>query len=378
MRQKKPEDKFFRLFQHSVVQSILAGEYLGHMLQNQMAPKELTRALPEAVIVEAGRALSQSAKLPKLRSWLCELMKRWPACQPMAASILYAATDGDWKPGRGIRKLSYAFLADATLPEAVFPDTNVLGCKLARANLTGANLERVKAHDATFSRAVLAHAQLTGMKASRADFTGADLSGATARNARLVAATLRNAYLRNGKFRGINLRGADLCNAHFCDADLREAELLHAEIEGADFTGADLRDALLTGLVLLMTGSVLPGADLRGALLQSAGLADVRWEGADLRDADFTACSFHLGSSRSGLVDSPIACEGSKTGFYTDDYEDLHFRRPSQIRKADLRQADLRGARVSEADFYLVDLRGALFDDDQRAHFRRCGAILDT
>ena len=46
------------------------------------------------------------------------------------------------------------------------------------------------------------------------------------------------------------------------------------------------------------------------------------------------------------------------------------------MRKADLRYADLRGAKVAGVDFYLVDLRGARYTPDQARHFRRCGAIL--
>ncbi len=37
----------------------------------------------------------------------------------------------------------------------------------------------------------------------------------------------------------------------------------------------------------------------------------------------------------------------------------------------------LCGAMVFTTDFYLVDLREAIYDDRQLAHFRRCGAILD-
>src|SRR3712207_7636310 len=45
--------------------------------------------------------------------------------------------------------------------------------------------------------------------------------------------------------------------------------------------------------------------------LRNTGLADVEWEGADLRDADLRGASFHMGSTRSGLVGSSIPCEGS-------------------------------------------------------------------
>jgi hypothetical protein len=84
-----------------------------------------------------------------------------------------------------------------------------------------------------------------------------------------------------------------------------------------------------------------------------------------------------MGSSRSGLVDSPIASEGSRTGFYTDESLEDGFKAPEDVRKANLRGADLRDAKVNRTDWYLVDLRGAKYSPDQEAHFRKCRAILD-
>ena len=84
-----------------------------------------------------------------------------------------------------------------------------------------------------------------------------------------------------------------------------------------------------------------------------------------------------MGSSRSGLVDSTIASEGSRTGFYTDEYTEQDFKSPEEIRKANLCGADLRDALIDGVDFYLVDLRGARYDASQAAHFRQCGAILE-
>lgn len=46
--------------------------------------------------------------------------------------------------------------------------------------------------------------------------------------------------------------------------------------------------------------------------------------------------------------------------------------------KANLRGADLRGANIAGVDFYLVDLRDALYDARQEQHLRGCGAILET
>jgi uncharacterized protein YjbI with pentapeptide repeats len=142
-------------------------------------------------------------------------------------------------------------------------------------------------------------------------------------------------------------------------------------LANADFTKAKLRGALLTG-------TAMPNANFRRADLRDTGLAEIEWEGVCLCDADLRGASFHLGSSRSGLVGSPIASEGSRTGFYTDDYEEQAFKSPEEIRKANLSGADLRGARLDNVDFYLVDLRGARFDPKIEPHLRRCGAILES
>ncbi len=116
---------------------------------------------------------------------------------------------------------------------------------------------------------------------------------------------------------------------------------------------------------------------MRGASFTRAGLAAIDWEGADLRECDFTGATFHLGNARSGLVDGTIASEGSRTGFYTDEALEDSFTAPEQVRKANLRNTDLRGARLGEADFYLVDLRGARLDARQVEWLRSCKAILD-
>ena len=148
-------------------------------------------------------------------------------------------------------------------------------------------------------------------------------------------------------------------------------DLEYMTLPAAEFEGANLHGALLTG-------STMFGGNFRGACLREAGLADIEWEGADLRDADLRGASFHMGSTRSGLVGSTIPCEGSKTGFYTDDYDEQTYKAPEEIRKANLCGADLRGAILDGVDFYLVDLRGALYDEKDAEHLRRCGAILEA
>ena len=112
-------------------------------------------------------------------------------------------------------------------------------------------------------------------------------------------------------------------------------------------------------------------------MLHRAGLAGVRWEQADLRDVDFAGVLLpHRLQSRSGLVGSTIASEGTA-------HRVLHRRLRRPLIQAAGRDpqgrplgADLRGAKVKDIDFYLVDLRRARYSPDQADHFRRCGAIL--
>lgn len=172
------------------------------------------------------------------------------------------------------------------------------------------------------------------------------------------------------------LRNLRLCAATFTSALFPEAVLTGCDLEYMDLPGANFEEANLEGS--LLTGTTMKDANLTSAVLRNTGLADIDWEGACLRGADLRGATFHMGSSRSGLLFTPIASEGTRTGFYTDDYDERYFKAPEEIRQANLCRADLRGARIDDVDFYLVDLRDALYDPEQEAHFRRCGAILEA
>lgn len=263
----------------------------------------------------------------------------------------------------------------AWLDGADLTDVRALGARLRRAHAPGVRMERIDLREADLLGAVLDDAVLCD-----ANLTHADLDGAS-----LQRADLRRATLDRCSLRGTDLRGADCGEASMAGLDLRTVALDGATLRGADLMRADLSGTRVPGLQApgalfhgaLLTGAGWPRADLRGANFGEAGLADVDWEGADLRDCVFTRATFHLGSSRSGLVGSDIAGEGSRTGFYTDESLEHSFQTPEDVRKANLRGCDLRGAAIEDCDFYLVDLRGARLDEGQRRWLRRCRAILD-
>lgn len=404
-----------KLLRHTVIHEQLAAEALVEGLDRKSIA-DLDRVLSAELTAIAGPRLRSHRRAMKTLTQALQ-PKTKPTIQAMAASLSYAAIPGrTWRPWA---RTDAWQLARGRFPAArwsgiVLENGDLSGADLGGANLIGACMRNAKLHQTNLSLADLSSANLIGIAANAARLAGAVLCGAKLSKASLPFCQLQEGDLSAADLTDVDLEGADLSGAHLGRADLTGARLKSAVLEGASFTGAMLRGAMLAGLDLRtvqfegacleeailteaqledvrwpaarlhgarmnrahLTGSRMPCGDLRGVNLTSAGLAEIEWEGADLRGAILTDATFHMGSSRSGLVGSPIACEGSKTGFYTDDYEDKYFKRPEEIRKANLCGADLRGAKIDGLDFYLVDLRGAKLDSLQLEHVRRCGAIL--
>ena len=383
-----------RLFRHHPVALLLAADRLADTIGSGLLIDDSARRLPLKLVQESARRLAGNMQaIQHLNEWLGREQSR--TAHPLAASLLHALTPG-WRPDPD----RLPCLAGAYLDGVAWSGLNLAGVDLRNAELRGADLSATNLEGALADRAHL----------SRADLHGASLTRVQAERAYLSRADLRWVTADQAWFQGANLAGASLIEANLWKADLREAN-----IEGADFTGANLEDAGLGGLTLrlarfdkarfggatlsqcdleemeltradfhgahlygaLLTGSRMPRANFVGANLRHAGLAEIDWSGACLRDADLRGATFHMGSSRNGLVGSPIACEGSRTGFYTDDYHDRDIKPAEEIRKANLRGADLRGAKIEDVDFYLVDLRDAQYTEKQAEHLRRCRAILD-
>jgi uncharacterized protein YjbI with pentapeptide repeats len=403
-----------RMLRHSAVQEMLAIDRIVADLRRDAECDFLARTLPSHLVTAAGKLLRDDVEaLEHLRTLLTG--PSWS--HAMSASVLHAAGIG-WMPsGEKPPVLARAHLARADWPRVKLAGADVMKACLSMADLSAADLRQAAAFGTDFSQTVftdadlsgiqaveasLGGAELRGVKAERANFNAASLVEARIVQANLHAASFRDANLNRVVFEESNLSGADFAGSHieravFCEVDLSEAvlsglclresswhdvrrfggaQLGKCDLEGlslprADFSGANLQGALLTA-------TVMPGASFQNANLRDTGLADIEWEGADLRGADLTGATFHMGSTRSGLVGSTIACEGSRTGFYTDDYEEQRFKAPEEIRKANLCGADLRGACIEGVDFYLVDLRGARLDPGQEEHVRRCKAILVT
>ena len=401
-----------RLLRHPPVQLLMAAGWIAKNLRHAGAREVLAGQLPRALVQETGRLIAGSADANEILKFILVCSDR--KCDPMAASLLHAA-GVNWHPARHVRPdLHGAYLTGIRWIGVNLKSVNLTRADLEQALLCSANLENARASEARLSGADLSDANLKACIATGADLSRAVMLRVQADCAVLVGANLARADLSHASLRNACLQNAVMNGAKLRDADLWKASLTAADIKGADFTGANLEDACLKGLKLrlarfdnarfggadlsgcdlegmeldapdfhdaklekaLLTDSIMPHANFLGANLREAGLAQVDWPGACLRDANLQGVSFHLGTTRSGLVGSPIACEGSRTGFYTDEYGEQDFKNPEEIRKANLRGANLLGANVYNADFYLVDLRDAIYNPGQAEHFRRCGAIL--
>ena len=402
-----------RLVRLRPVQIALASELIVRDLCDGVGWSDLEGQLPEDLIAETARlAAHWPAAVDRLAALAGSNKRR---VHPMAVSVLLAVRP-EWRPDpAGVPTLNGAYVTGAHWAGVDLHDTEMVGASLDRADLAGANLRGAYAWSAGLSRATLRGACLQSLRATNSNLAGADLATAVADGAKFDSADLRGADLRGASLRGADFTVANLSRAILTQADLSEARIVGTDLTEADMTGANLSSAVLRHVCLAdvnfagtvfrdaeltecaLEGASLPGADFEGAKLRgnyltatrmpgvnfrradlrNTGLADVDWEDADLHNADLRGASFHLGSTRSGLVGSAVPCEGSRTGFYTDDFQDREFKSPEEIRKANLCGADLRGARVADVDFYLVDLRGARYTPAQADHFRRCGAIMD-
>jgi uncharacterized protein YjbI with pentapeptide repeats len=401
-----------RLLRHRPVRLQLQAQHLVSALAGMRPQRVLVKVPPGEVVTEAAPQIAASRRAINALTNAAE--GRRSKVHAAAATLLIGAGVA-WRPRDGhVPLLDGARLAGAEWDRCKLPGlrataASLQSASLAHADLSGAILNDTDLSDANLSECTLTGAQLTGARLAHADLTRAVCREARFHAADLTGACLEETDCSQSRFSRANLTGvravrANLFQAHFANAAFEDADLTAANLEHAELIEADLTSAILMGIraegVRLdrcnlagvhipaasfrhanitradLTGSSMPAADLAQATLRDCGLADVDWEGATLRGADLTGSTFHMGSSRSGLVFSPIASEGTRTGFYTDDYDDRTHKHPEEIRKANLCGVDVRAAKVEGVDFYLVDLRRAKYDIAQAEWFRKCGAIL--
>ena len=280
-----------------------------------------------------------------------KLVKKEPAPELLAAHIIeqmgnetliepgspiwcHYADSLDLK-GRNFRKaqLRDATLCEAILPNTDFTDANIENASLISANLRGANLTSADLRGANLTSADLRGANLTSAYLVYANLTDADLE-----EANLTYAYLEEADLTSADLLEANLTSAYLEEANLTDADLEEANLTDADLVYANLTSADLGSANLTD-------AYLGSANLTDAYLGSANLTFAELGGADLTSADLLEANLTDADLRGANLTDAYLREANLTSAY--------------LREANLTDADLREANLTDADLQGANLTSA-------------------
>ncbi len=381
-------------------------------LQTRQTPKAMNQSWPYAFVRIIADGIRDNVEV---NNFLNLLANKSDFRGVANAVSLLVCNDPNWQPSRK-RRLS---LDNAQVSGANWKNVSAEKSSMVRINLSNANLQKVNLAKSVmtsgdFSCADLTGAQLKKIHAARADFSDATMRNVFAHSASFRKSNFENAIAEFADFSSAVFKGANLKRANFSNSKLTLVDFLECDLTDVNFSNANLQNATLDRLDLrtvdfeganlvkcamskcdmegmqindvvfdqswlndtILTGTRFRNVSLSGCRFHNSKLADVDWEGCDLRGAYFVNTHFLMGSTRCGKVNSPFPSHGTRTGFYTDEYDEQYFKRPEEIRKANLCDCDLTGARVTKSDFYLVDLRGAIYDDKQREHFQRCGAIM--
>ncbi len=402
--------KAIRLLQHQEIRDQLIGKEMAKRLHN-LDESALSLQLPPKALSICARRIENSAPVMTLVRKTCA-----KSYSVGGAASLLLACDPNWKPANlskcsfakahldGARwngsrllecNLNMASFRNSQFREANLRQSNLNGADFADSDLTGAVLYKVNANHGSFSNCILTgvitneavwrHALLRNANLDEATLTSGDFDHAILIDASFVRSDLRRATFCMAILERTDFSFANCMGADFSQCDLRSTIFFETNCVHARFDESNLEDTDLLSIDLgnaycrkaLFSGSRMRGANLQKAQLNGARMAEIDWEACNLSGADLRNCDFHYGSTRCGLVDSPYPSHGTRTGFYTDDYDDRHFRKPEEIRKANLRGCDLRDAKIEGTDFYLVDLRDAKLDKSQRKKLAASGAILD-
>ena len=116
-------------------------------------------------------------------------------------------------------KLRGARLDQITLERADLTGADLVGVSAHEATFVGANLKRARLRDAIFDESDFASAQLQHAKAARASFAACNFAGANLTDADFTSANLTKAFLRDAVREGARFAGATFAGAILADDD---------------------------------------------------------------------------------------------------------------------------------------------------------------
>jgi len=244
--------------------------------------------------------------------------------------------------------LSGANLFGAVLAHAHLRETNLEGARLDEANLGKATLIQVRAGGASLVESVLEQARIADC-----DFSGATISGMQVfLQARVRRCNFSGAHCSDLVFNEIELDQCEFTESIFEEAIFIEASLgatnwSRARLDKATFITCSARKANFSDASMIRA-ILVEDCDFSQANFRSAKLSQAQFRGASLLNCDF---------SRS-LLDQSDFSEVNAGGSSFRLSQGLE----SRWVRADLRECDLSGANRASGIFHLADLRAARLD----------------
>lgn len=123
-----------------------------------------------------------------------------------------------------------------------FQDVNLVGAKLADANLTGIVLTNCDLQNADLQEAILSGAVLSYCNLKNVDLWSANLTSVQVKNVTFDEAQLERAMMQNAQVKNCTFRGADLSHAYARKANLTDCDFSGANLSEAFFSGAEVED----------------------------------------------------------------------------------------------------------------------------------------
>ncbi|NEO72927.1 pentapeptide repeat-containing protein [Moorena sp. SIO3H5] len=217
-----------------------------------------------------------------------------------------------------LSNLIKANLNQANLCKAKLRSANLYKANLIEANLSGANLIETNLYKSDLCKAKLRSANLYKANLSRVNLSKTDLCGCYLGRANLSGANPSLAEFRNADLSQADLRGADLSWADLSKADLSLANLSKADLSGANFHKADLTKTDLSGADL--SGTDLSEANLTKANLREAYLIRTQALDCNFTEVIFTGACLEDWKINQGTKLKHVICEYAYLKYdYTQD-----------------------------------------------------------
>ncbi len=180
-------------------------------------------------------------------------------------------------------KLANADLMEAELFGALLSCANLERTNLCKAHLEGADLGKASLKETQLSQAYLKDADLRESCLENIHLEYTNLEHAQLNNATIEGGFMTVTHLQKADLRDVQIRKVDLKYAHLEEADLRQAQIERTYFHGAHFEGAHLEGATLQGCLLIEAH--LEEADLHQARLEKVDMSRAHLEGANLVEA---------------------------------------------------------------------------------------------